>query len=507
MNPFSPQDANNASPVLQVSGGGKLYGDSWAIRAVDVSLHVGQCLGLAGENGAGKSTLSKAIAGAIRLTEGEITYLGEKQVFKAPIDALRCGIAIVYQETSLVSSMTVAQNVHLGTEKLFHTRRSSTIQAVQLLQSIGFHVDPSALVSTLSAAQKQMVEIARALHWNARVLIFDEPTATLTPEEKQHLFALFGQLKQRGVALVFISHALEELLDQCETISVLRDGELVLCEPATSLTREEIVKHMVGREMSLSGSRTWPSHASAGEKTVSVENIYMGQAVKGMSFSLYAGQVTVMAGLVGAGRTEVAKILSGSFRRRFLHGGRIYLDGKPIRYRTPAQAIRDGIVYVTEDRRANGFFETMSIEENIFIGWEAIQRWTKFFSSKSQSRRIAEHWMANVDIRAAGLSSLVKHLSGGNQQKVVFARAILQKPKVVIFDEPTKGVDVGAAKDIHRVIRELAENGVAVLVISSSLPEVLEVADRILVTRLGRVVEEMDPRDATPERIMFAATY
>lgn len=497
----------NKKPVLQVTDAGKAYGEVWAIRNVSISLYAGECFGMAGENGAGKSTLSKAIAGAIPLTEGSILLDGKECRFSDPIDALSSGIAIVYQETSLVPTMTVAQNVHLGREQPIFNRRKSIIKAVQLLQSLGFHVDPSAMAGSLSAAQKQMVEIARALHWDAKVLIFDEPTATLTPEEKQHLFALFLQLKRRGVAIVFISHALEELLAECERISVLRNGEHIICEASSKLTRDELIQHMVGREVSTIARTDFRRTTEFGNKVLSVENVFMGQAVKGMSFSLYAGQIAVMAGLVGAGRTEVAKIISGSFRRRFLRGGRIFLEGRPIRYRTPANAIDDGIVYVTEDRRANGFFETMSIEENIFLGWEVTQKKWSFFKPKGKSAEIAEQWISNVDIRANSRKHMVKHLSGGNQQKVVFSRAIQQEPKVIIFDEPTKGVDVGAAKDIHRVIRKLADKGVAVLVISSSLPEVLTLADRILVTRLGRVVEEMNPIDATPERIMFAATY
>jgi ABC-type sugar transport system ATPase subunit len=495
-------------PILAVEGAGKSYDGSWAIKDVDFAVHPGEIHALVGENGAGKSTLSKAIAGSIPLTAGRIFVDGRPQQFKAPFDALRQGIAIVYQETSLVPTLTVAQNVQLGMEKSLFTKRAAMIAAVQVFQSIGFQLDPLARVGSLSAAQKQMVEIARALAWQSRVIIFDEPTTTLTSEEKLHLFSLFAQLKRKGVAIIFISHALEEVLQHSDTVTVLRDGLRVHRAPASTLSRADLVQHMVGRTVDLDTTPgTRASRTAPREKVLSVENVTMGEVVKGMSFSLYAGEVTVLAGLVGAGRTEVAKIIAGALKRRFLRGGRIYLRGKSIRYRSPLQAIRDGIVYVTEDRRSEGFFETMSIERNLYLGWLTVRGWATFLLSRRQSAQLAEDWIGRLKVRTPGRSAPIKHLSGGNQQKIIFARAMLQDPSVVIFDEPTKGVDVGSAEDIHRTITELAARGVAVLVISSYLPEVFRVADRILVARAGRIVAEMEPATASAADVMFAATY
>lgn len=500
--------ANPGVPVLSVEGAGKSYDGSWAIQDVDFAVRAGEIHALVGENGAGKSTLSKAIAGSIALTAGRILVDGIAQNFKAPFDALKQGIAIVYQETSLVPMLTVAQNVHLGMERSFFTRRSSAIAATQVFQAIGFQLDPLARVGSLSAAQKQMVEIARALAWKSRIIIFDEPTTTLTSEEKLHLFSLFAQLKKKGVAVIFISHALEEVLAHADVVTVLRDGQRVHCAPTHSLTRADLVQHMVGRAVDLETKVAKPRQSSGRrEKILSVENVTMGQVVKGMSFSLYAGEVTVLAGLVGAGRTEVAKIVAGAVRRRFLHGGRIYLKGKSIRYRSPAQAIRDGIVYVTEDRRSEGFFETMSIEKNLYLGWLAVQGWRKLLLSGRYSAQLAADWIGRLKVRTQSRATPIKHLSGGNQQKIIFARAMLQEPTVVIFDEPTKGVDVGSAEDIHRTVLDLAARGAVVLVISSYLPEVFRLADRILVARAGRIVAEMDPASATPADVMFAATY
>jgi ABC-type sugar transport system ATPase subunit len=502
----------SSRPLLSVLNAGKSYSGVWAISGVDFDVRRGEIHGLAGENGAGKSTLCKAISGAVTLTQGEMSLDGEVQNFKRPADALDKGISIVYQETSLVPSMSVAQNIQLGRESTLFGIRSIDHNAQQLLQSMGFtNIEPSALVNTLSGAQKQMVEIARAVYRDAHVIIFDEPTTALTPEEKQHFFHLMEWLAERDVGIVFISHALEELLNHSDRITVLRDGKHVITAAAAELDREKIVAHMIGRESENQSTAT-TSHVSdndAQEKTrvLSVENVSMPPILKNMTFSLYSGEVTVLAGLVGAGRTEIAKIISGSFKRRFLNGGRIYLNGRPIRYRVPTQAVKDGIVYVTEDRRKDGFFELMGIDDNIFIGWLAAQLRTAFFLSRRKRAQLADKWIKQLDVQTLSRDNLVKQLSGGNQQKIVIARALVQNPKILILDEPTRGVDVGAIEEIHEVIRNLAKQGIAVLVISSYLPEVLKIGDRILVARQGRIVEEFRSQDATEEAIMFAATH
>jgi ABC-type sugar transport system ATPase subunit len=499
--------------LLRAVKAGKSYSGVWAIENVDFDIIEGEIHGIAGENGSGKSTLCKAISGAIPLTSGQIFLDDEAQNFKHPSDALNKGISIVYQDTSLVPSMTVAQNVQLGREASLFGVRSINNDAQQLLQSMGFtHIEPSALVSSLSGAHKQMVEIARAVYRDARIIIFDEPTTALTPEEKQHFFHLMQLLAGRGVSIVFISHAIEELLEHSNRITVLRDGKHVVTDKGTAFTRESIVAHMVGRD-AIQSSEDEPcscSHrgATVKKKILSVENVSMPPTVKNMTFSIYAGEVTVLAGLVGAGRTEIAKIISGSFKRRFLNGGRIYLEGFPVRYRVPAQATRDGIVYVTEERRRDGFCELMGIDDNIYFGWLAARKWTSFLLSKRTRAKLADDWMRQLNVQTLSRNSLVKELSGGNQQKVVIARSLVQNPKVIIFDEPTRGVDVGAIDEIHRIIRDMASQGIAVMVISSYLPEVLKIADRILVARQGRIVEEFRSDDhPTEEVIMFAATH
>ena len=499
-------------PLLSVFKAGKSYSGVWAIEDVDFDIHAGEIHGLAGENGAGKSTLCKAISGAVSLTTGQIVLDGKVQQFRHPSDALSKGISIVYQDTSLVSSMTVAQNVQLGREASFFGVRSINNDAQQLLQSMGFtHIEPSALVSSLSGAHKQMVEIARAVHRDARIIIFDEPTTALTPEEKQHFFHLMEWLTERGVGIVFISHAIEELLKYSDRITVLRDGKHVVTDSVTGLSRETVVAHMVGRDESKPSPNEVRRGVDGGtiekRKILSVENVSMPPTVKNMTFSIYTGEVTVLAGLVGAGRTEIAKIISGSFKRRFLNGGRIFLAGCPVRYRVPAQAVQDGIVYVTEERRRDGFCEMMGIDNNIYFGWLAAHRWTSFLLSKRTRSKLADDWIHQLNVQTVDRTSLVKELSGGNQQKVVIARALVQNPKLIILDEPTRGVDVGAIAEIHRVIRDMAAQGIAVMVISSYLPEVLKIADRILVARQGRIVEEFRAQNATEEAIMFAATH
>jgi ABC-type sugar transport system ATPase subunit len=498
-------------PALRIVNGCKIYGGVHAIENVDFELYPGEVHALVGENGAGKSTLCKAIAGAIQLTSGEFYVDGKPVRFESPRDALRAGICMVYQETSLVPTMTAAQNIELGNEKMFTRFRTLNIQAQQLLQSLNFHVDPATPVAMLGTAKRQMVEIARAVYNNARIMIFDEPTASLTPEEIVHFFNLVRSLRKRGVGVIYISHALEESLQISDRITVLRDGKLVMTGPTSEMTREKLVRFMIGRDI----SQTYYSHQEGHAvrrrerrgKVLTVENVTMGTIVKNMSFSIYAGEVVGIGGLIGSGRTEIAKIIYGALKRNLINGGTIKLHGKPIRYKVPKQAINDGIAYITEDRKLNGFFETMVVDDNIYIGKLATRAGWRFLLSKLVRGKLATYWVERLKISALQRKAKIIELSGGNQQKVVIAKSLVQDPEIIIFDEPTRGVDVGTIPQIHAQIRSLADEGKAVVVISSYLPEVLSISDRILVARLGRIVAEFDAADATEDKIMYAAIH
>ncbi len=485
----------------------KSYRGNLAVDAVDFDIAEGEVHALLGENGAGKSTLTKMIAGVVPPSSGEILLDGKPVTFGGPADALKQGIAMVFQETSLVPSMTVAQNLYLGDEKFLNRLRGVAISAQQFLQSLNFTVDPTATVATLGAAKRQMVEIARAVRLKARIIIFDEPTATLTPEEKRHFFALVRRLKERKVAVIFISHALEEALQISDRITVMRDGARVITDVTANFTREKIVRAMVGRTLASGDAAKKVAVRPAGDKVLSVQDLSMGAIVKNTSFSVFAGQITGLFGLVGSGRTETAKIIAGVMKRDFNRGGEVALDGKPVRYNTPRPAMQDGIVYVTEDRKLEGFFETMSIAENLYSGHLAAGENKIPVVSRAEMTQLAESWSRTLNIRAINPDARVVELSGGNQQKVVIGKGLVQKPRLVIFDEPTRGVDVAAIAEIHHLIEKLADDGLAVVVISSYLPEILKLSDRILICRQGRVVEEFSPLDASEERIMYASVH
>ena len=496
--------------IVEMRGITKAYRGVPAVRGVDFELRRGEIHALLGENGAGKSTLTKVMAGVVRATSGTMICRGKQVSFASPFEPLQEGIAMVFQETSLVPSMTVAQNLYLGEEKFLNRLRGVYIAAQQFLQSLNFPVDPAATVASLGAAKRQMVEIARAVHHNAEVIIFDEPTASSTPEEKRHFFALMRRLKARGVSIVFISHALEEALAHADRITVLRDGELVVTDDARNFDREKIVRAMVGRTLSDELYRNRRSAAQLrkpGDRVLSVQDISMGSAVRNTSFSIYQGQITGVFGLIGSGRTETFKVVAGIYKRDFLHGGDIELDGRPVRYYVPGEAVRDGIVYVTEDRKVEGFFETMSIAENLYAGQLAAGLEKRSYVSLREMRELAQEWTGKLNVKAINDNARVVELSGGNQQKVVIGKGLIQRPRIVIFDEPTRGVDVGAIAEIHQLINRLADDGLAVIVISSYLPEIMNLSDRILVCRQGRMVEEFTPDDATEERIMYAAVH
>ncbi|SEN88670.1 sugar ABC transporter ATP-binding protein [Bradyrhizobium sp. OK095] len=486
----------------------KLYAGVPAIDGVDFDLRRGEIHALVGENGAGKSTLTKVMAGVVALTSGTMTVDGADVAPRTPLEARNLGIAMVFQENSLVPTMTVAQNLFLGQEKFYNRLRGIYIAAQQFLQSLNFDVTPTATVGGLGAAKKQMVEIARAVLHRAKVIIFDEPTASLTPEEKKYFFDLVRDLKKRGVSIVFISHALEEALLLADRITVLRDGKHVVTDDAAKFDRAAIIQAMVGRDLSntLYGARK-SNVRPAGARVLTVQNLKMAPMVKNNSLSVFAGQITGVFGLVGAGRTETFKIVSGVLKRDFFHGGEILLHDKPARYRVPAPAVKAGIAYVTEDRKVEGFFETSSIARNIYLGLLAKFPEGRMLMSRRETEAVGKSWIEKLRVRAIGDHAKVVELSGGNQQKVVIAKSLVQEPDLIIFDEPTRGVDVGAIVEIHELINQLADEGKAVVVISSYLPEIMALSDRILVSRQGKVVEEFSALDATEERIMYAAIH
>ncbi|ODA95981.1 ABC transporter ATP-binding protein [Mesorhizobium sp. SEMIA 3007] len=496
-------------PIVRLENVTKNYRGVPAVKNVSFELRKGEIHALLGENGAGKSTLTKIIAGVVDATSGEMFHKGREIAYASPHAALEAGIAMVFQETSLVPSMTVAQNLYLGTEKFLNRLRGTYISAQQFLQSLNFPVDPNAMVATLGAAKRQMVEIARAVHHNAEIIIFDEPTATLTPEEKRHFFALIRRLKASGVSIVFISHALEEALMIADRITILRDGELVITDDKSAFDRDKIVAAMVGRTLSgqIYRQRDEAKLRKAGKKVLSVQDISMSNVVRNNSFSIFEGQITGVFGLIGSGRTETFKIVSGIYKRDFLRGGAIELDDRPVRYLVPSEAVADGIVYVTEDRKSEGIFETMGIAENLFGGLLAAGREKAWVINQQEMRQLSAEWTKTLNIKAINDNARVVELSGGNQQKVVIGKGLVQQPRIVIFDEPTRGVDVGAIAEIHQIINRLADEGLAVVVISSYLPEIMNLSDRILVCRQGRIVEEFSPAEATEEKIMYAAVH
>ena len=509
VSPLAPTPAA-AAPLLEMKNIGKEYRGVAALKDIDFDLRRGEVHSIVGENGAGKSTLVKILSGAVTPTRGEVRLDGEPIHIAGPASARRHGVAMVYQEASLVPSMTVAQNLFLGDEKFFNRLSSIYIDAQQFLQSLNFPVDPTATVQSLGTAKRQMVEIARAVRLKAKVIIFDEPTATLTPEEKHHLFALIDRLRKDQVSIIFISHALEEALDISDRITVLRDGAHIITADAKTFTRELIIRHMVGRSLTdtlYGGAADDREPRPPGEKVLSVQNLSMQNVVRNTSFSIFAGQITGMFGLVGSGRTETARIIAGVDKRDVFHGGEVRFAGRSVRYRTPRKAVSDGVVYVTEDRKGDGFFETMSVAENVYIGEISSPGSRGIVASVSEARAFAAEWTKKLNIKTLNSDARVIELSGGNQQKVVIAKSLVQRPKLIIFDEPTRGVDVGAIAEIHHLIGTLAEEGLAVIVISSYLPEILSLSDRVLVSRQGRIVEELSRREATSEAIMFAAVH
>jgi simple sugar transport system ATP-binding protein len=500
-----------ATPILLMKGISKRFPGVQALSSVDFRLLPGEVHAVMGQNGAGKSTLIKVMTGVYPADAGTIELEGRPIAPSGPLEAQRLGIATVYQEVNLCPNLSVAENVMLGrdaSEAWAIHWKSMNQRAEELLAELHVHVDVTAPLSTYSIALQQMCAIARALAAKARILILDEPTSSLSEDEVSQLFTVIRRLKAQGMAVLFITHFLDQVFQISDRITVLRDGKHVVTDETRNFDRARIVKAMVGRDMSQTVyGRRKDTVRPRGERVLSVQNLRMAPMVKNNSFSIFAGQITGIFGLVGAGRTETFKVVSGVLKRDFFHGGEILLHGKPVRFRVPAPAVHAGVAYVTEDRKVEGFFETMSIARNIYMGLLAKLGSKRPFFLRREAASVGESWVKKLNVRAISKDVKVIELSGGNQQKVVIAKSLAQEPELIVFDEPTRGVDVGAIAEIHQLLNRLADEGKAVVMISSYLPEILALSDRILVSRQGKVVEEFSALEATEEKIMYAAIH
>jgi len=459
---------------------------------------------LVGENGAGKTTLMKILTGAYHQDEGEIWLRGEQVAINTPSDAQGLGISMIHQELSLLPYLTIGQNIYLGREpgaRIPGVIAWGTLydRAERWLERLNVDLNPRTEVQYLSIAEQQMVEVAKALSLNADLIVMDEPTSSLTERETTVLFDVMRSLKDEGVSLVFISHRLEEVFEIADRVTVLRDGKRIGTAPISELDEDQVVKMMVGREL---GKMYPKTNAESGPVVLEATNLSDGRELHGVDVQLRAGEILGVAGLVGAGRTALAETLFGV---RSATSGEVRIDGRPVRIDSPGKAMRLGMGLVPEDRKQQGLFMNMAVRENVVLSaMDQVTEW--IFVNGVEARRLAKRFVERLDIRTPGLSQRVRNLSGGNQQKVVIARWLTRKPKVLILDEPTRGIDVSAKAEIHGLMSQLAEDGVAVLMISSELPEILGISDRILVMREGRVAGEFAPDEATQDDLMYAAT-
>ncbi|MDJ1136299.1 sugar ABC transporter ATP-binding protein [Streptomyces iconiensis] len=502
MSKTAPAGADPA-PVLALKGVSKSFGSVRALRDISLELRAGESHALAGENGAGKSTLIKTLAGVHRPEAGTVLLDGEPAVFHGPADARDAGIAVIYQEPTLFADLSIAENIFMGRQprrtlgRIDHAAVHAATGA--LMERLGVDLDPGRTARGLSIADQQIVEIAKALSFDARVLIMDEPTAALTGSETARLFSVVETLRTEGAAVLFISHRLGEIFDLCRHVTTLRDGQLVASEPLEGLTEDELVRRMVGRDL---GELYPKQEARPGGTALTVRRLTREGVFRDVSFDVREGEIVALAGLVGAGRSEVAQAVFGVDRA---DAGEVRVNGQALRAGSPTAAMRAGLALVPEDRRQLGLVMDASIERNIGLtGLRQLR--TRGLVRRAGERARASDWALRLSLKYGRLSDPVGFLSGGNQQKVVLAKWLATEPSVLIVDEPTRGIDVGTKAEVHRLLSSLAADGLAVLMISSDLPEVLGMADRVLVMHEGRLVAEIPRAQADEESVMAAAT-
>jgi len=490
-------------PLLSLRGAAKSFGAVHAIVDASIDLYGGEVHGLVGENGAGKSTLVKILAGVHQPDSGQLLVNGTPAVLHGPAAAQDAGIAVIYQEPTLFPDLTAAENIFMGRQPLRRGRRIDArrmrAQARALFERLGVRLDPGRICRGLSIADQQIIEIAKALSLEARIIVMDEPTAALSAAEVARLFDVAATLRESGAAVLFISHRLEEVFEICQRVTVMRDGRQVLSSKLAGLTADDLVRAMVGRQLD---DRVTDGHHTPGDVVLRVERLTREGMFTDISFDVRAGEIVAFAGLVGSGRSEIARAIFGIDH---YDAGSVTVRGRPLRGSSPTSAMAAGVGFVPEDRRQQGLVMDMSVQQNMALASLGRLRRAGIISSKSE-RNFAADWALRLRIKFGRLTDPVSQLSGGNQQKVVLAKWLGRQPSLLIVDEPTRGIDIATKAEVHRLLSQLAGNGVAILMISSELPEVLRVGDRILVMREGRLVAEYSHSDASEEKIMSAAT-
>jgi inositol transport system ATP-binding protein len=493
-----------AVPLLEISGIRKAFPGVVALDDVGFRLQAGTVHALMGENGAGKSTLMKIIAGIYTPDLGEIRVKGRALALHSPLDALNQGIAMIHQELNLMPFMTVAENIWIRREPLnrfgFVDHAALRQRTQALFDRLVIDIDPEAEVRSLSIANRQMVEIAKAVSFDSDVLIMDEPTSALTEKEVEHLFRIIRQLRAQGKGIAYITHKMNELFEIADEVSVFRDGKYIATKAAAEVTRDDIIQMMVGREI----TQMFPKETvPIGEVVLSVQDLAVKGIFSGVSFDLRAGEILGLAGLVGSGRSNVAEALFGVVPAT---SGQIRIDGKPVTIGSPAAAMQHGMAFLTEDRKDTGCFLILDVLANMDSAVLS-HRYVKFgFVQSGELQRDCEAMARSLRVKTPSLGETIQNLSGGNQQKVLIGRWLLTKPKILILDEPTRGIDVGAKAEIHRLVTQLAGQGVAVLMISSEMPEVLGMSDRVMVMHEGRLTGIVERAQADQVTIMDLAS-
>ncbi len=484
-------------PILKMKNINKSFPGVKALDNVSLNVYKGEVMALLGENGAGKSTLMKILSGSYKADGGEIFLRGEKLDIHSPSDSTDKGIAIIHQELNLIPHMSVYENVFLGRELCnslgLLEKRKMIRKTKEVLEKLNININPRVKAGSLSIAQQQMVEIAKSLSVNADIIILDEPTDTLTDKEVKVLFQIIEELKKSGKGIIYISHRLQEIFEICDRLTVLRDGKFIAEQYVSEVNEDDIIKMMVGRSL----DEQFPHIDTTGNEIFRVEHL-TNKYINDISFNVNSGEILGISGLVGAGRTELAKTIFGTYK---LDKGNMYLQGEEVTLKSPKEALEKGIVYVSEDRKGESLVISMDVTENITLS--ALSKFiNSLFINKRQERKASEEYVQKIKIKTPTVKQRVKNLSGGNQQKVAIAKSLLTEPKVLILDEPTRGIDVGAKKEIYEILNNIKQQGKAVIIISSDMQEILGMSDRVIVMNEGIKKGEIPREEVTQEKIM-----